>query len=588
MIGHPPAVIAKAGFATNEHRLFCELWAELFNQNTVDTYRPRVMNAHTILRELISVIDDRKENEAAIINAHFVAEEAIEILSRDILCQSLYSQECRFVEKSLKKNQTAKDQDSWKEVSEHSRILLQRLKSDYFEALLKELERTLLSSGSEDHVCRLTGALATELIWRGFSFEYLDSRTRLLFDTEQGIDFKEKWRRLSNDLSVNKRSFHVHLMISSPADVIALKTAMGFRVKPASEGALGTYSSEFLLHGKEFICELDNIVAADSFSAAQKGYEELSYLIDQFRFQYRKHSDCSIGPIAHVIDTSSGSTFASTCKSRPIGFQMHGDVKRLQERLELLEIFCENGRGGISVESRRKLLNSFRYFSLSLSAAEDESRFLHAWIALEYLLREGEHASIIGPIIKHLPRIMALTYVRKLVVDLTANLRRMRAQGTVLAEAGIGLFHRSGNRDDYRIENVFAALQDTSRVAKMLSSTTSPLLKTRISQVASGVVNPKAIQLLMHRNFGDVKWHLQRMYRVRNKLVHSAAIEYDLRQLIGNLDEYYTTVMNTILFAVSEPEEYASIDAILRSQSAQFDFAVQTLDLGQTPKIIVP
>jgi hypothetical protein len=74
---------------TEKSSIFVQLWAVLFNPNTIDTYRVGVMNASLIITELEEVIIKTQLTESPpyLTNVIFVVGEAARILKGGFICQ---------------------------------------------------------------------------------------------------------------------------------------------------------------------------------------------------------------------------------------------------------------------------------------------------------------------------------------------------------------------------------------------------------------------------------------------------------------------------------------------------------------------
>lgn len=240
--------------------------------------------------------------------------------------------------------------------------------------------------------------------------------------------------------------------------------------------------------------------------------------------------------------------------------------------------------GLLDENSIQRIHNSFRYFGMSLSTTGDESRFLHAWIALEYLLKDGSRGSIISPITEHIPKMLSLQYTIKLIRDLGSNFKRFKLNSASLKGIGVNVLpsgHFSG-------KDLFAVLSKNASVSALAGLCTNPLLKQRIINLGEIFCDAKKLQTALYQHLEDIKWHLQRMYRVRNRIAHSAAVEFDLRQLMSNLDYYYSTTIDNILYYFGGLRDRKTLNEIFMHHSATYDYIEESLNKGSVPQEIIP
>ncbi|WP_206781153.1 hypothetical protein, partial [Bacillus thuringiensis] len=70
------------------------------------------------------------------------------------------------------------------------------------------------------------------------------------------------------------------------------------------------------------------------------------------------------------------------------------------------------------------------------------------------------------------------------------------------------------------------------------------LLKQRLVELSSDLSNSKTYKETISNHFNNLTWHIQRLYRVRNNLVHAAKAEKDINLLIEHLHFYLRYTIN--------------------------------------------
>ena len=91
------------------------------------------------------------------------------------------------------------------------------------------------------------------------------------------------------------------------------------------------------------------------------------------------------------------------------------------------------------------------------------------------------------------------------------------------------------------IEHTFAFLafasEQTVRDEFYSMTETFPLLRQRVSTLSEQLHNSKGIKALINAHSQRVRWHLHRIYRARNYIIHDAKIDDHMNQeLVINLD----------------------------------------------------
>ena len=74
-----------------------------------------------------------------------------------------------------------------------------------------------------------------------------------------------------------------------------------------------------------------------------------------------------------------------------------------------------------------------------------------------------------------------------------------------------------------------------------------PLIRSRISQINSIYKNPKEIEKDLNRFFKRIEWHINRLYRTRNAIIHSGENPNNLKLLTEHLHNYVDEVLVEIM-----------------------------------------
>jgi hypothetical protein len=226
-------------------------------------------------------------------------------------------------------------------------------------------------------------------------------------------------------------------------------------------------------------------------------------------------------------------------------------------------------------KSKDKLTGSLRYFRLSNEAVSVEQRFLNLWIALEHLIRSGvRHKSIIEPMADFLPKTLALNHVHRLGRDVVENVRRLNIR---LPFEIIPPFR---NRN---VPDLIELCRNEARLATLLNAVNqNPLLDFRLRQFSDIVTDPKRIKAAIDKNYRDINHHLARIYRIRNRIVHSAAHDLRIWGITANLNYYVRTVLNILLYELSTYDCFPDLWSVYIKYQTAYDQYLSSLDKANT------
>ena len=113
---------------------------------------------------------------------------------------------------------------------------------------------------------------------------------------------------------------------------------------------------------------------------------------------------------------------------------------------------------------------------------------------------------------------------------------------------------------------VFLAFKFTQpdRDCLFASTETYPLLRYRVCTLSDSLQNSKEIKSLIKAHTQRVTWHLHRIYRARNYIIHDANSNNRLNQgLVINLHSYVDTLFSEVITHISiSPYNDSIYDAI--------------------------
>ncbi len=190
----------------------------------------------------------------------------------------------------------------------------------------------------------------------------------------------------------------------------------------------------------------------------------------------------------------------------------------------------------------------FRYSRQAEESPSAESCFLSIWVALESFAKTEKYDDDEGDFNKiesNVSSSVSNGYIYNLVRYFLADCKRCRIP---IEE----YFNFTGNnRKD--IEKFITNILDSDKIGKIIRECEdiNTLLNYRLKQLIKLLSKPDNVSKKIKNHSQRVSWHLQRMYRVRNSIVHSAYHEnQNLELLVRHLNSYLKYTVNGAIFAV--------------------------------------
>ncbi len=527
-------------------KLFVEKGLELLYKNTIDTYRLRLHNPKTIIEELISVCQLSKEGHlTSTYHCEAVAKEATYCLKNgDNGMEFLDISREYFLHiiNNIKK-------ENFNRIIQASKLVLNR-NIDYKDQLLAKIEGILINSESEfynDSVMKknlfeLIQYLLVEFVSIGYTKPYLYNFFRTIFvHSISKITFEERysiWKSLSTR---NKENYYV--LFNILGDSFQYKELS--KIDSEYEHVNGKFKSKlprntsknvraFMEARKNGNLFSRKVKAYDHFKAIEIAHSKLSSDLDLYHLCFNK-IEFKLDSQAAVI----GENHPEKASTLPSNFQIDGYFRSsrivFDELLDKVKMLRKNK---VSEESIDKVISSIRYLRTGSESPELESKLLNYWIGLEYIFtssRDGENT--ITRMKKYFSVCHGLIYIKRNLYDFHKAIDRL----------GISEKITGYNHD-------LCYLSTSQSYHEIIENSTNELLNFRAAYYLKWNENPGEINKALQKHEENLQWNLNRLYRLRNEIVHNAAVKNSIYVNVSHIKYYLTFILNSILdFMANRP-----------------------------------
>jgi hypothetical protein len=529
-------------------RLFIDKAAELLFKNSIDSYRLRLHNPKTLIEELISVC--QSSLTGFLTNNDYASSTAKEL--SNALEDDHHGINFIKVSKKYYKDILAKPSSSNYSLLIQSSKLLLKDNVDYldnvFAALVTEIASfgTYINDGSpkyyndiaacEKKIVVLSNHFFVGLISKGYNKHYISKffQITFVFNATAGRDFNARMDILKTLTIKNPEEFTVIF------DVVG--TSFQFdefkRIDPRYElvtrqfraiisSRVSAKVNDFLeANNKNFMIYI-KVKALDYYKAIEISMDQISKDLDIYHLGYTKNP-IKIGEKCAVIgdvDPSKSSTF-------PSNFQIDGYVRSGAEVFDILWNKIQKiKQNDIESDSYDKIISAIRYYRTGSESPELETKLLNYWIGLEYIFTsKNPELKTIERMRSFFPTCHSLIYIKRNLWDFHKTIKRLGIE-----------HHITGYNDDL----VYLTKHPTYQ--EIIDHSPNELLKFRASYFQKWVEDPSNIEQALRRHTTNITWNLTRLYRIRNEIVHNAAIKQGIYVHISHLKYYLTFILNSIL-----------------------------------------
>ncbi len=536
---------------TTAERFFIERSLELLFGNTIDSYRMRLHNSYTILEELAEVIDQLRKNQLKHEHyAKYVAEEAQRSLADDSIIKWRSLSDKYFLYHLLStKDNTQKSLLSKDKLYLACRTLI-RYNKKYLDNVFLGIESEINQLNQKPIITnplelsslnRLTSDFWAGLRHLGYSKEYLHNFIRALA-SKSSFTFADFFNVVQSLLTRTKEKFTVILAIRLPLRESEFKSE-NFTILSASE-IRHLSESEFKAVRQYFAKQYGTLLkieveALDYYSAAKIVKDKLFPELDILHVGQSDKKNY-VYPSWLVI----GSNHPEKAKPQQFDYQIDGYY---QSSIKIYEIISEKIKkiraNDIHFNTLKKITAGLRYFRLGSESTELQNKLLEYWIGMEYLFSgyESDDGTMLR-LKRFYKKMHALLLFKRVIFDFHISIKNLEQESNV---------------DNYDAQNLEYLMNETVYNKCIDKIQDYPLYAYRAAKIQSLFKDPKNLRTMIDRNMENLDWNLTRLYRVRNEIVHNAAIKSDIESLVSHLKFYLLfTICSLMDFFAEKAEDY--------------------------------
>ncbi|MEM5389803.1 hypothetical protein VSR68_40685 [Paraburkholderia phymatum] len=293
------------------------------------------------------------------------------------------------------------------------------------------------------------------------------------------------------------------------------------------------------------------IKAVDMRAAGQLLHEQINRVLDLIRFEY-DHANVSVSDDFAVC--RSGGVFWRVLPIPKVVPNPRAAVSG-EELLRFADNVSRLVTGKrFSQEGRDRVLSAFRLYRTGADTTNFENKLVNWWTGLEQLAKGAGGVGSIGgavessltPVLMGVSIANHLAAYREVLLEHSFDLvDPVDAQPIALKEP-----------DFAQLYAVLAQTVHRQTINDRLSD--MPLTRVRFDQFMGFLASPADMNVFLGRVEQGLRWHLQRIYRARCDIVHSAGRMVNIALLCANLEAYLKSVLTALLAAFGSIPTLAS------------------------------
>lgn len=538
---------------------FLECWASMSNVRSLDSDRVSYNNILNSVLELLDLYSLGTKHRAAEKRLH-VVEELNQLMDTNEL---LLRPEFKGIPQQLKSifKEHGKPLEEKKELIISFLEELKELLEEHYRRVSIEELTCLLQDGadhSESSLVKIynqTNALISHLITLGMPTSecYLLCRN-FLIKRRPHIAFLDAFNSLANNVTITAQKYSVKLSLDNKA-LYELLT----QTSVVTLGECQFTVQEREENDRSYIINSTIHVHSISFSAARDIAEKkLMQAIDLFSYFLGKNQ-ISILVKADITDEN-GQT-----KNLPrFDKDLENSLDRwIDDDLSVYMDAVTHLRKKGSQKTSNKISAAFRFFQNGVNEKGLESRFTAFWSALESLtlIEENSNLKHDEHVINAVLPCIAMDYPLK-------QLFAFRGCAKALEWEPINLNGSPFTIQSSNLGEIYTALKNADFVEEVNRRLeTYPYAQFRFSKFIGLCSSPFELAQKIEAHQRKVELHINRLYRIRNAIVHNATSHERLELLVVNLEHYLRSTLNALFYTVEKSSSITSSEeAFIRYQ----------------------
>lgn len=406
----------------------------------------------------------------------------------------------------------------------------------------RQLFDDLLQGNKKKDLTKLLNNVVSTLINAGYSQEYLYFKvTREFFKTKK-VTPTYKVGSFFSQFDFTEHEYLIYFTgdalfkdikeICERLDIRTLKRL------PKYSSKTGQLKNDVVENG--FYLKLTGVKALDPYSARNTSSRKILRVTNYFSYFHHKKSP-QINSKSVVVNIKSKE---EKLIEAPKSSMIKGMDLRVQDAKPILKGFMESFK--MTQQSSLKFARAIDLHGQALTDEIAENQILNLWIAIEMLVTQDKSTSKIANVADTLVPFLNLCYYRDIFSDLHQKIKDINEEKL---DELIGKCEFEGDLQN-GIKFILLIISDQAknqRIELYNILNNFPLLKFKISQLRSNLSKADSIKSDLKRHSTKLHWHIRRLYRLRNFIVHEGKVGNNVNILVENTHYYFDSFMNGFL-----------------------------------------
>lgn len=522
---------------------FAQKTEEMLFYYTSHLYKVPIYNSYFLMWEYLhtsKLVKEKVINEA---HLKYILDEFLESFEDDIVFKnSIPEDKIKYIVQSLNTS-SAIDQE---------RIIhyLYHRFANYHDMCVTYLKKIMREEKEKKKIERALRCYLPTLLNGGYSQEFI-YRYNNTFWTNREISDIEVINNYFNRFDFENRKYRVYIAINKKAH--QFEKILVSRLKAIFEQ--DEYSKKLKYDKDEFIQISFEINALDENRAAQYVYEKVNLFIRFYKFLGNRREEWFFNKC--LVRDEDNNIVITDIKPRGYAYSEDFDDKTIGLSSEtLITLLINNAHN--SFEIIDKVL---QIHNTAIENPDMKNGFLNLWSIMEIIGINKRDDSKMNEIENAIVPILSNDYAKNIFEELhdylKANIPEKKYK-EIVGKVNLDV-------DDYVKIASIVTLDEYKDIRQELNVELHmyPIIRSRIAQLNDLFSKKMGYYNELERYERRVRWHLRRMYRTRNAIIHSRDNPDNLRALGEHLHSYIYEILYEVTIQLARSIGYCSIDNVL-------------------------
>ncbi len=515
---------------------------------TIDIYKAPLLNTNQLAREYIAVFEsvDNNDGNKNNVRNHLdeIKKEFLFSLEHDCVLKKFWGEENI---KLIKNKIGSANNETVTQIMHYLKSIWDNCV--YYNWCLDYARDIIQKPVEKKKIENAIRCLLPEFYAYGYCNEYIYKNTRKYFFDKRPKSF-ENFEDFLSAFSLQCLDYKVYLAVNK--EILSFKDLLqeNLGVNFEDDGNFGK-----LKHSDDYIVvSIDDISATDEYRAVKLAKNR----IDIFLLFYVALDNKSMIDVFSKAMIARDETFEFLPSKESVMKSIEKYDSTEAGELAIKKLFSIMGHDSEIIDVLSKI---FDKHNTAIADPNVESGFLNLWSIMEIFSSCINCGSRIDKIRNSILVIISNNYFKRVLVDICKNLKIVLKQDDF-----IDLISQVTEDGDelYKI-SCLIFLEPYKDVRDTLNENLkkSPNLRSRIAQLNELGGNVKRMYSVLDKYRIRVSWHLARLYRCRNSIVHSGEANFLIRLLIVHLHSYTDIIIDEFIENLTDDMGLKSVSDII-------------------------